>query len=430
MFGICVAVKATTRLPRVVAEDGVEVVEVAAGGSHDEDPGGQEHAPFVRTREASYGAVSEGVNEPLIHGPIRGANAGDADRRDRARGRRGPAHGRAQGAAAARRHDLPGPGLQALRRRWRTATWSPCSGPRPSGSATRAASRTVSRSSSTRRGAKGCCRRSGAGLDEAEALGADAVLLHPVDHPLVEPRHRRRVVRGAREGRGDRGPDVGRPARPSGRLRRRALRRAARRPARRGARARARRATRPGGARRRGRRLSGRDRHPGRLRGAASGALPPTDRSSLTLRGGRGESSEQAPKRRHHRPRRPRQDDAGRRPAPAERCLPREPGAPRAHHGLERARARARDHDPGQEHRGPLPRHQDQHRRHPRPRRLRRRGRARAQDGRRRAAAGRRLRGAAAPDALRAAQGARGAAAAGGRDQQDRPLATRGRRRC
>src|SRR5262245_9876440 len=25
------------------------------------------------------------------------------------------------------------------------------------------------------------------GLDEAEAAGADAVLLHPVDHPLVEP---------------------------------------------------------------------------------------------------------------------------------------------------------------------------------------------------------------------------------------------------
>ena len=50
---------------------------------------------------------------------------------------------------------------------------------------------------------------------------------------------------------------------------------------------------------------------------------------------------------------------------------------------------------------------QDQHRRHPRPRRLRRRGRAGADDGRRRAAAGRRLRGPAAADPLRAAQGAR-----------------------
>ena len=26
-----------------------------------------------------------------------------------------------------------------------------------------------------------------AGLDQAEAAGADAILLHPVDHPLIEP---------------------------------------------------------------------------------------------------------------------------------------------------------------------------------------------------------------------------------------------------
>lgn len=32
------------------------------------------------------------------------------------------------------------------------------------------------------------------GLDEAEAVGADAVLLHPVDHPLVEPATVDRVV--------------------------------------------------------------------------------------------------------------------------------------------------------------------------------------------------------------------------------------------
>ena len=49
----------------------------------------------------------------------------------------------------------------------------------------------------------------------------------------------------------------------------------------------------------------------------------------------------------------------------------------------------------------------DQHRRHAGPRRLRRRGRAHAVDGRRRHAARGRVRGAAAADALRAAQGAR-----------------------
>ena len=64
---------------------------------------------------------------------------------------------------------------------------------------------------------------------------------------------------------------------------------------------------------------------------------------------------------------------------------------------------------------------EDQHHRHARPRRLRRRGRAGAVDGRRRAAARRRLRGAAAADPLRAAQGARGQAAGDPRDQQGRP---------
>ena len=53
----------------------------------------------------------------------------------------------------------------------------------------------------------------------------------------------------------------------------------------------------------------------------------------------------------------------------------------------------------------------DQHHRHPGPRRLRRRGRARPGDGRRRAAAGRRLGGTAAADPVRAAQGAGQAAA-------------------
>ena len=76
-----------------------------------------------------------------------------------------------------------------------------------------------------------------------------------------------------------------------------------------------------------------------------------------------------------------------------------------------------------------LRRRQDQHRRHAGPRRLRRRGRAHAQDGRRRPAAGRRLRGPAAADPLRAQEGARGAAAAGRGDQQDRPRRRARRRR-
>jgi molybdenum cofactor cytidylyltransferase len=38
------------------------------------------------------------------------------------------------------------------------------------------------------------------GLDEAEALGADALLLHPVDHPLVAPATVDRVVAALQEG--------------------------------------------------------------------------------------------------------------------------------------------------------------------------------------------------------------------------------------
>ena len=72
-----------------------------------------------------------------------------------------------------------------------------------------------------------------------------------------------------------------------------------------------------------------------------------------------------------------------------------------------------------------LRRREAQHRRHARARRLRRRGRARADDGRRRAAARRRVRGPAAADALRAAQGARGPAAGDPRRQQGRPARTR-----
>ena len=66
-------------------------------------------------------------------------------------------------------------------------------------------------------------------------------------------------------------------------------------------------------------------------------------------------------------------------------------------------------------------RRDDQHRRHARPRRLRWRGRAGAVDGRRRAAARRRVRGPAPADPLRAAQDARGEAAGDPRHQQGRP---------
>ena len=107
------------------------------------------------------------------------------------------------------------------------------------------------------------------------------------------------------------------------------------------------------------------------------------------------------------------------------RRVPRQPGRRRARHGLDGPRAREGHHDPRQEHRGPPRRREAQHRRHAGPRRLRRRGRARADDGRRRAAARRRLRGPAAADALRAAQGARGAAAGDPRRQQGRPARTR-----
>ena len=62
-----------------------------------------------------------------------------------------------------------------------------------------------------------------------------------------------------------------------------------------------------------------------------------------------------------------------------------------------------------------------QHHRHPRPRRLRRRGGARPDHGRRRGAAGRRQRGPAAADPVRAAQGAQGPAADHPGDQQGGP---------
>ena len=105
----------------------------------------------------------------------------------------------------------------------------------------------------------------------------------------------------------------------------------------------------------------------------------------------------------------------------AVRRLPREPGRRRAGDGLDGPRAREGHHDPRQEHGRPPRGREAEHRRHARPRRLRRRGGAGTDDGRRRAAAGRRLRGPAAADPLRAAQGARGPAARDPRREQGRP---------
>ena len=138
------------------------------------------------------------------------------------------------------------------------------------------------------------------------------------------------------------------------------------------------------------------------------------------------------PQRRHHRPRGPRQDHAGGPPAAPAGAVFRDLTRGRAaDDGQERPGARARHHDLLEElrHRATGAR-ADQPDRHPRPRRLRRRGGARAEHGRRRAAAGGRLRGPDAADALRAAQGAAQRARAAGRDQQDRPQERARRRRC
>ncbi len=106
------------------------------------------------------------------------------------------------------------------------------------------------------------------------------------------------------------------------------------------------------------------------------------------------------------------------------------PGGARARDGLQRPRARARHHHHLEELRGHLRRHAHQPDRHAGPRRLRRRGRARAEDGRRGAAAGGRLRGPHAPDALRAAEGHAAEPQAGGGDQQGRSAQRAARTRC
>ncbi len=124
---------------------------------------------------------------------------------------------------------------------------------------------------------------------------------------------------------------------------------------------------------------------------------------------------------RHHRPRRPRQDDP-RRPAAAPVWhLRRPPAGGRARHGLQRPGKGARHHHPGEELRHRVRGHAHQHRRHPGPCRFRRRGRARTDDGRQRAAAGRRRRGTHAADALRHAQGVGAGPETHCRHQQDRP---------
>ena len=113
----------------------------------------------------------------------------------------------------------------------------------------------------------------------------------------------------------------------------------------------------------------------------------------------------EAEKRRHYRPRRPRQDHPGGRNAQAGRHLPREPGHGGARHGLQRSGAGARHHHSGQEHRRPLQGREDQHRGHAGPRRFWRRGGADPQDGQRRHPAGGRRRGSHAPDPFCAEQG-------------------------
>ena len=132
------------------------------------------------------------------------------------------------------------------------------------------------------------------------------------------------------------------------------------------------------------------------------------------------------PESRHHRPRRPRQDHPGGSDAAAGGGLPRQPAGGRAGDGLESARARARDHHPGQEHRRALAGRQDQHRGHAGPRRFRRRGRADSPHGGRGADPGGRGRGPDAADPVRHPEGAGARAPADRRHQQDRP----GRRRA
>ena len=125
--------------------------------------------------------------------------------------------------------------------------------------------------------------------------------------------------------------------------------------------------------------------------------------------------------RRHYRPRRPRQDHAGRSPAAAVRHLSRQPARGRARDGFQRAGARARHYHSGQGGVGAVEGHPHQHRRYAGPRRFRRRGRAHPEHGGRRAGAGGRRRRSAAANQVRCVQGAEGWAEADRRHQQGRP---------
>ena len=133
-------------------------------------------------------------------------------------------------------------------------------------------------------------------------------------------------------------------------------------------------------------------------------AFPPSEKSA----------PHEASQHRHHRPRRPWQDDARRPAAPAVGRLPREPARRRAGDGHGRPRARARHHHSRQGDLGRVEGRTHQHRRHAWPCRFRRRGRADFLDGRRRDRARRRGRRADAADQVRGRQGA-----------QDRPQADR-----
>ena len=153
-------------------------------------------------------------------------------------------------------------------------------------------------------------------------------------------------------------------------------------------------------------------------------------RDAFLLEDPAGRRQPAAPQRRHRRARRSRQDHAGRRDAAPERHLPRQRAGRRPGDGQQRARARARHHDPCEEHRRSLPGPADQHRRYARPRRLRRGSRAHAGNGRRHRPAGGCVRGPAAADPLRAAQGAGARPVAGRRHQQDRSARRAQPRRC
>ena len=137
---------------------------------------------------------------------------------------------RAAGSGAPRR-SLPIGGRDVPRARVRAAG---APGRRPGGGSSSA---TKPRASRARRGCPGtpcwsrtpAIARADADLDPARAstrpsgVGADAVLIHPVDHPLVAARDRRPRGGGPRGGRAHRRAQPRRTARPPGRLRARQL---------------------------------------------------------------------------------------------------------------------------------------------------------------------------------------------------------------